>query len=124
MTEISAINYSVLTNTKAANSSSNKTDLTDGLSVTEMKKLDTNGDGLVTEAEFKKGFNGDESSKYWDTYTSFYKVSSKNNKVTQKLDDGSTVESQIDSKGKLQSYTLSNPSKTGVSQKNIMLTEH
>ena len=114
MTEISAINYYALSfGNQKANSTSNDTDYTDGLSVSEMQKLDTNGDGMVTEAEFKAGFNGKDASKYWDTYKKFYNVTSQSNKVTQKLDNGAVVETTLDTNGKMKSYKITSPSKSG-----------
>ena len=38
----------------------------DGLSKQELKKIDKNNDGVITESEFKKAFNGGKNyEQYW-----------------------------------------------------------
>ena len=63
-----------------------ETDLTDGLSLSELEKIDKNGDGEITEAEFKAAFGGDskEAQTYWNTYKSFYNSTLK---AADKADD-------------------------------------
>ncbi len=115
MGEVSGLNYKALgvsgnnqlgSNTKASGS---KTNYSDGLSADELKKIDKNKDGVITEKEFKKVCTSKNSDKYWDAYTSFYKSTSSKSKdgsstVTQTLANGNKVQSSFDKSGNLTGY--------------------
>ena len=116
--ELDAINYLAL-NLKGNNqlgskktAESGQIDYTDGLSAEELKKIDKNGDGAITEAEFKKAFNGskNEYKKYWDAYKSFYSASTKKKSdgtaTSTATVNGKTVNSKYNKNGKLISYTV------------------
>lgn len=116
MAKITALNYADLgikgknqlgTDEKVNNK--HKNDLKDGLSAKELEKIDKNGDGILTEAEFKKAFKQKYGSAkgyetYWNTYTEYYDSSVKNkkdgtSKVTQTAKDGTTIVTTFDSDG-------------------------
>ncbi|WP_286008917.1 hypothetical protein, partial [Methanobrevibacter woesei] len=114
MGEVTSLNYKALgisgnSQLGSDSKSTGKTDFTDGLSASELKQIDKDGDGIITEAEFKKAYKGEDADKYWATYTSFYKSSTKKNangtsSVTQTLDDGTKVQSNFDKDGNLTGY--------------------
>lgn len=114
MGEVSALNYKALSLSGNAQlgsdtSASSKSDLTDGLSKSELEKIDKDKDGIITEEEFKKAYKGKDAQKYWDTYTSFYKASSKTaangtTTLTQTLPDGTKVQSTFDKSGNVTGY--------------------
>lgn len=91
-------------------------DLTDGLSAEEIKKIDKNGDGAISESEFKKTFNGkgNEYKKYWDVYTSFYNTATKKDNKVKQEENGVTTTSKYDEKGKLVSYTQTTVDSNGL----------
>lgn len=73
----------------------NTHDLKDGLSVDELKEIDKNDDGVITEEEFKNSL-GDDYKPCWNKYTSFYNATQEknengNNVITQNLQDGRVV---------------------------------
>ncbi len=113
MGEVTSLNYKALalsgTAQLGSDTKSNGTNLTDGLSVSELESMDTNGDGIITEAEFKAAYTGSDADTYWNTYINFYNASSKTSSdgtttVTQVDADGTTVESTYDKDGNLTSY--------------------
>ena len=113
MGEVTSLNYKALGlsgNAQLGSSTkSDKTDYTDGLSKAELEKMDTNKDGIITEEEFKKAYKGKDADKYWSTYTSFYKASTKTaangtSTVTQTLPNGTKVQSTFDKAGNLTGY--------------------
>lgn len=125
MTNINSINYLAMNiNGNKQLGSSNKAttgklDLTDGLSEEELKLIDKNKDGSISEEEFKQTFGGKEDTykTYWDALTSFYnskcKKTENGSKETSKV-DGATVSSNYDKNGKLISYTKTTINAEGV----------
>ena len=125
MTNINAINYLAMNikgnkqlgSTKEATGT--KTDLTDGLSADELKLIDKNKDGSISEKEFKQTFGAQDDSykKYWEALTEFY-----NSKCTKKDDgtketskvNGANVTSTYDKNGKLTGYTKTTVNEEGV----------
>ena len=87
-------------------------DYTDGLSKEELKRIDKNKDGAISEEEFKTAFGGssaDSYKSYWDSYKSFYNATSKKTsngtQTTTTKDDGTVVKSSYDKDGNLEYYT-------------------
>ncbi len=115
MSEVSGLNYKALGVNGSQQLGSNKsadgsgTDYSDGLSIDELKKIDKNSDGIITEKEFKKVCKSKNSDKYWKTYTNFYKSTASKSKdgsstVTQTLANGNKVQSSFDKNGNLTGY--------------------
>ena len=94
----------------------NKTDYSDGLSQAELQKIDTNGDGVITEKEFKaacknEGITDKNAKNYWQTLTLFTKATSKSGKngsstVSQKDNTGRTIETEFDKAGNVVSKKI------------------
>ena len=97
---------------KDASKINGRDDLKDGLTKEEMAAMDTNGDGLLTESEFKTAYNnGNNYLATWNAYT----VDNKNNFGTnpdgskwQNLDpnDKRTATTVFDKNGKIDYYVI------------------
>ena len=90
----------------------------DGLTEKEMKKMDKDGDGVLTEKEFKAACKGDDKTKekYWNAYTEFCGVKSKTDKKTGKTTltqnvAGQTTTTNLSKDGKVQDYTITTKNK-------------
>ena len=125
MTNINSLNYLAfgikgnkqLGSNKVA--AENKLDLTDGLSEDELKLIDKNKDGAISEEEYKQTFGGqgDAYKTYWEALTTFYNSKCKNNKngatETSQVNDV-TVTSTYGANGTLKSYTETTVDAEGV----------
>ena len=93
-----------------------KTNLKDGLSEAELKKIDTNDDGVITEKEYlaackKDGITDKNAKNYWQTLTLFTQATSKAGKngsstVSQKDSTGRTIETEFDKAGNVVSKKI------------------
>lgn len=113
-----AINYSAINLTGVNKLESNikkeeeLTALEDGLDQKELKSIDQNKDGVITEEEFKKKYGAQDDSykAVWNAYSqAFCKSSAKTNndgttQVTQKI-NGNEIISTYNKAGELVSYT-------------------
>ncbi|MCD7780260.1 MAG: hypothetical protein LUH05_06265, partial [Candidatus Gastranaerophilales bacterium] len=123
MANIDGINYLALNlsgkeqlGTDEAASSKSELDLTNGLTASELDKIDTNKDGVITADEFKAAYNGDDWETYWNAYKEFYNsVSSTTSTGTSivQTNGDTTVTSELDKNGNLTAYTESYTDDTG-----------
>lgn len=85
-------------------SSSEKIDLNDGLSLKELKLIDVNKDGAITLDEFQKKY-GNDNKVAQDKFNDYLTIINyKKDKQTQQYDN-KTVESTYNKSGKLAGYT-------------------
>lgn len=90
----------------------------DGLTEKEIKKMDKDGDGILTEKEFKAACKGNDKTKekYWNAYTEFCGAKSKKDKktgettLTQNV-AGQKTTTKLSKKGKVENYTTTTTNK-------------
>lgn len=112
-----AINFNKLENKQIGlgdDVKAEKDSLKDGLTQKEMKKLDKDGDGVLTEAEFKAGCKGNDKvkDKYWDAYADFCglkssKTESGGTKVSQNV-QGQKANTYFDKEGEATKQSVKN----------------
>lgn len=112
-----AINFNKLENKQIGlgdDVKAEKDSLKDGLTQKEMKKLDKDGDGVLTEAEFKAACKGNDKvkDKYWDAYADFCglkssKTESGGTKVSQNV-KGQKANTYFDKDGEATKQSVKN----------------
>ena len=118
---INYINYATLGMMKSNQVGSTQTgdenefNYKNGLNKKELAVIDVNGDGAITETEFKDAFGGTDDEaykKYWQTYSQYYTASTNSDGKTTQTKNGIKTESTFDGE-KMTGYTQTKVNKDG-----------